>query len=248
MKPTRFAVAALVALVVLVATACGGSDQSVPDNAVAVVDGVPVTKADLDGLIARAKATYKTQKRAFPKAGTAEYQSLQTQAVAFLVQRAEYDNRAAELKLTVTDKEIDARIDQVKKQSFGGSQSKLDKQLKEQGYTKESLRADIRAQLLSEKIYDSVTKDAKVTDADIAKYYQQNKSQYSQAESRDVRHILVKTKAQANMIYDKIKAGGDFAALAKKYSTDPGSKDNGGKLTIIRGQTVAPFDTTAFLL
>ena len=207
-----------------------------------------MTKTDLEGLLARAKATYKTQKRAFPKAGTAEYQSLQTQAVAFLVQRAEYDNRAAELKLTVTDKEIDARIDQVKKQSFGGSQAKLDKQLKEQGYTKESLRADIKAQLLSEKIYDAVTKDAKVTDAEIAKYYQQNKSQYSQAESRDVRHILVKTKAQANKIYDMIKAGGNFAALAKKYSTDPGSKDNGGKLTIIRGQTVAPFDTTAFLL
>ena len=72
----------------------------------------------------------------------------------------------------MTDKEIDARIDQVKKQSFGGSQAKLDKQLKEQGYTTESLRDDIRAQLLSEKIYDSVTKDAKVSDADIAKYYQ----------------------------------------------------------------------------
>ena len=152
MKPTRIAVAALVALVVLVATACGGSDQSVPDDAVAVVDGVPVTKTDLEGLLARAKATYKTQKRAFPKAGTTEFQSLQTQAVAFLVQRAEYDNRAAELKLTVTDKEIDARIEQIKKQSFGGSQAKLDKQLKQQGYTKESLRADIKAQLLSEKI------------------------------------------------------------------------------------------------
>ena len=248
MKPTRIVVAALVALVVLVATACGGSDQSVPDDAVAVVDGVPVTKTDLEGLLARAKATYKTQKRAFPKAGTTEFQSLQTQAVAFLVQRAEYDNRASELKLTVTDKEIDARIEQVKKQSFGGSQAKLDKQLKQQGYTKESLRADIKAQLLSEKIYDAVTKDAKVSDADIAKYYQQNKSQYSQAESRDVRHILVKTKVQANKIYDELKAGGNFAALAKKYSTDPGSKDNGGKLTIIRGQTVAPFDTTAFLL
>jgi len=248
MKPTRIAVAALVALVVLVATACGGSDQSVPSDAVAVVDGVPVTKTDLEGLLGRAKATYKTQKRAFPKAGTPDYQSLQTQAVAFLVQRAEYDNRAEELKLTVTDEEIDARIDQVKKQSFAGSQAKLDKQLKEQGYTKASLRADIRAQLLSEKIYDSVTKDAKVTDADIAKYYQQNKSQYSQAESRDVRHILVKTKAQADKIYAQLKAGASFATLAKKYSQDPGSKDNGGKLTITRGQTVAPFDTTAFQL
>jgi len=248
MKPTRIAAAVLVVLVVIVATACGSSSSSVPSDDVAVVDGTPVTKAQLDGLIARAKATYKAQKRAFPKAGTAEYQSLQTQAVAYLVQRAEYDNRGADLKLTVTDKEIDARIDQVKKQSFGGSQAKFDKQLKQQGYTTESLRSEIRAQLLSEKIYNSVTKNAKVTDAQIAQYYKENKAQYSQAESRDVRHILVKTKAQADKIYNQLKAGADFAALAKKYSQDPGSKDNGGKLTIIRGQTVAPFDTTAFLL
>ena len=66
----------------------------------------------------------------------------------------------------MTDKEIDDRIDQIKKQSFGGSQKKLDAQLKAQGYTTASFRADIKAQLLSEKIYDEVTKDAKVTDAD----------------------------------------------------------------------------------
>ena len=250
MKPMRLAAVVLVALAVLVATACGSSSdkQSVPENAVAVVDGTTVTKSELDALLARAQKTYKAQKRAFPKAGTAEYQALQTQAVAFLVQRAEYNNRAADLKLTVTDKEITDRINQIKTQSFGGSQAKLDAQLKAQGYTPESLKADIKAQLISEKIYASVTKDAKVSDADITKYYNQNKSQYQTGESRDVRHILVKSKAQANKIYDQLKAGASFAALAKKYSIDPGSKNNGGKLTIVRGQTVAPFDATAFNL
>ena len=93
-----------------------------------------------------------------------------------------------------------------------------------------------------------MTKDVKVTDAEIAKYYAENKSQYQVAESRDVRHILVKTKAEADKIYDEIKAGGDFGALAKKYSLDTESKATGGKLTITRGQTVAPFDTAAFLM
>lgn len=248
MKPIRVVVTLLVVLAVAVASACGGSDKSVPASAVAVVDGTEVTKADLDALLARAKKSYTSQKRAFPKAGTTEYQSLQTQAVAFLVQRAEYDKQAESLKLTVTDKEIQARIDQVKKQYFAGSQAKLDKQLKQQGYTPESFRTDIEAQLLSEKIYNDVTKGVTVTDAQIAKYYAENKSQYEVAESRDVRHILVKTKAQADKIYSQIKGGADFAALAKKFSLDPGSKANGGKLTITRGQTVAPFDTTAFLL
>ena len=250
MKPTRVILPVLVVLAVLVAAACGSSnDQSVPADAVAVVDGAPVTKASLDALLVRAKKSYTTQKRAFPKAGTAEYQALQTQAVAFLVQRAEYDKQAGELKITVTDKELQARIDQVKKQYFKGNQVLLDKRLKEQGYTADSFQADIRAQVLSEKIYDEVTKKgATVTDAQVTKYYNENKAQYNVAESRDVRHILVKTKPEADKIYVQIKAGGDFAALAKKYSLDPGSKANGGKLTITRGQTVAPFDKAAFLL
>jgi parvulin-like peptidyl-prolyl isomerase len=45
-----------------------------------------------------------------------------------------------------------------------------------------------------------------------------------------------------------LKAGGDFAKLAKKYSKDPGSAAQGGKLTITKGQTVAPFDKVAFSL
>ena len=248
MKPIRIAFVVLVSLIVLVAAACGSSKQGVPADAVAVVDGTPVPKTELDALLARAKKSYTTQKRAFPKAGTAEYQALQTQAVAFLVQRAEYEKQAATLKIAVTDKETQDRVDKVKKQYFGGSQVKLDKQLNVQGYTPESFRADIEAQLLSEKIYDKVTTDAAVTDAAIAKYYADNKTQYVVAESRDVRHILVKTKAEGDKIYTELKSGGDFAALAKKYSLDPGSKNNGGKLTITRGQTVAAFDQTAFLL
>ncbi len=82
----------------------------------------------------------------------------------------------------------------------------------------------------------------------MTKYYNENKSQYEVPESREVRHILVKTKTQADDLYKQLEAGADFAVLAKKYSLDPGSKDNGGKLTITRGQTVAPFDATAFLL
>jgi foldase protein PrsA len=108
------------------------------------------------------------------------------------------------------------------------------------------VRNDIRAQVLSEKIFEAVTKDVKVTDAEIEKHYAQNKEQFSTAESREVRHILVKTRAKAQDLRSQIVAGGDFAALAKQHSTDTGSKDNGGKLTINRGQTVAPFDKQAF--
>ena len=63
-----------------------------------------------------------------------------------------------------------------------------------------------------------------------------------------MRHILVKTKAEADAIHSQLQSGGDFAAIAKEKSLDPGSKDQGGKLTVTRGQTVAAFDKAAFAL
>jgi foldase protein PrsA len=232
----------------LVAAGCGGGSDKVPDDAVAVVDGQTVSKSDFNALIDQARKSYKTQKREFPKAGSQEYQTLKNQAVQFLVQRVEFEQQAEDLDIEVTDKQVDARLAQIKKQYFGGDAKKYEKQLKDQGLTDKQVRSDIRAQIVSEQIFNKVTKDAKVDDKAIADYYEKNKAQYSQPESREVRHILVKTRAQADDIYQQLKDGADFSVLAKKYSQDTGSKSTGGKLTISKGQTVAPFDQTAFLL
>lgn len=241
-----FAAAALAGLT-LVAAGCGDTDE-VPAGSVAVVDGTAITKSSLDGLLTRAKKSYASQKRQFPKAGTPEYQSLQTQAVAYLVQREEYAREAEELGIEVTDAEIDKKVADIRKQFFSDDEKKFQAGLKDQGYTIEALRDDARAQLVSEGIYKSITSDEKVSDAEVRKYYDDNIDRYKVAESREVRHILVKTKAEADKLHAELVAGADFAALAKQSSTDPGSKDQGGKLTITRGQTVAPFDKAAFSL
>jgi len=240
--------AALLAILALVAVGCTGDTDEVPADAVAVVDGTTITRQSLDELLARAKKSYTAQKRDFPKAGTPEYQSLQTQAVAFLVQREEYAREAETLDVTVTDAQIAKKVDEVKTQYFAGDQAKFEKGLADQGYTVAALREDIQSQLVTEGIYAKVTKDVKVSDADLKSYYAENKKNYSVAESRDVRHILVKTKAQADKLQDQLEGGADFAVLAKQSSLDPGSKNEGGKLTITRGQTVEPFDKAAFSL
>jgi parvulin-like peptidyl-prolyl isomerase len=247
MKITRVLLLPALLLALLVA-GCGGGSESVPADAVAVVDGDEVAKSDYDALITQARKSYTNQKRDFPKAGTPEFQTLKNQAVSFLVQREQFEQQAAELDVEVTDKQVEARLEQIKKQYFSGDSKKYEEQLKDQGLSDRQVRADIRAQLVSEKIFNAVTKDVKVSDAEVQAYYEKNEEQFSTPESREVRHILVKTKALAEQLAAELRAGADFAALAKKHSTDTGSKESGGKLTITRGQTVAPFDKQAFAL
>jgi len=246
----QFPILLLAALVAVLAAGCGSSSgpKSVESDSVAVVGDQPVTKVAFTALIAQAKKSYTAQKRPFPKQGTQQYKTLQDQAIQYLIQREEFEQKAGDLGVDVSDGQVDKRLTQIKKQYFGGSDPKYRKQLKAQGLTEAQVRDDIRAQLISEGIFKKVTNNVKVTDADAKAYYTSHLSQYSQPESRDVRHILVNSKKLADDIEGQLKSGGNFAALAKKYSKDPGSAAQSGKLTVSRGQTVPPFDKAAFSL
>jgi foldase protein PrsA len=249
MKLLRLSPVALLLVVALFAAGCGGgSKKSVPSDSVARVGDDTITKSQFNDLLAGAKRTYKARKTAFPKPGTTQYKQLQDQAMQYLVQQSELEQKAKDLGITVTDKDVDARLKQIKKQYFGGKESEYQKQLKAQGLTEPQLRLDLHAQILSEKLYKKVTSGVTVTDAAITSYYNANKSQYGTAESRDVRHILVNNKKLADQLESQLKGGASFASLAKKYSKDPGSAKQGGKLTITKGQTVPEFDKEAFAL
>lgn len=100
-----------------------------------------------------------------------------------------------------------------------------------------------------------------VTDAEMEAYYNQHKDQYTVKDQVKVRHILIQVpagaspaidaaaKAKAEGILKQIRGGADFAELAKKYSDDPGSKDQGGELGYLQhGATVPEFDKAAFSL
>lgn len=239
----------LLVLVALVAAGCGSDgEESVPADAVAVVDGAEVPKAEFDALMGQARSSYEAQKREFPKAGTPEYATLRNQAVAFLVQRVQFEQQAEELGVEVTEKQVADRLAQIKKQYFGGDEKKYVAQLRQQGLSEGQVKRDIRAQLLQEALFKKVTEGVRVSEREVEAYYGKNKGQYGQPESREVRHILVASRAKAQRLYAQLKGGADFAALARRHSTDPGSKDQGGKLTVSKGQTVPEFDRTAFLL
>jgi len=100
------------------------------------------------------------------------------------------------------------------------------------------------------KMVESMT----VTDAQLRAAYASSMDSFRTPERVKVRHILLMTQgksdadkkaalAKAQDLLKQVKAGADFAELAKKNSQDPGSAANGGDLGfIVRGQTVAPFE------
>jgi parvulin-like peptidyl-prolyl isomerase len=245
---------ALVSLVVtLLAAGCGGgggSTGSLKSDDVLVVGGQHVSKDDLDVMMTRARKSYEANKQKFPKPGTAEFLSLQGQAVTYLLQRAELAERAEDIGVHVSDKQVDDRVNLVKKQSYGNDEKKFEAALAQQGLTVDQYKVFEKFQIISEEVYKKLTDKVHVSDAAIKDYYEKNRSVYKQKESRDVRHILVNKESLANQIQSQLVAAHEknFAKLAKKYSKDPSSAANGGKLTIVRGQTVPPFDKTAFSL
>jgi foldase protein PrsA len=234
----------------LLAASCGGGGggSSISKEDAAVVGGEHITHADLDQRLHQAECSYRLQKRAFPKAGSPEYQAIQSQILQSLVQRLELQQKAPGLGATVSAKQVEDQLKQLKKQYFGGSEKRYRAELKRQCVTDAEVRTDLRANLLSNAIYRKVTGGVKVTDAEVRAYYDGHPTVYTQPQSRVVRHILVKNKGTADKLYARLKGGADFAALAKKYSQDPGSKSQGGRLTITKGQTVPEFDKVAFAL
>jgi parvulin-like peptidyl-prolyl isomerase len=244
-----FALLALLATLTLALAACGGGESGgVPADAIAVVGEDEVPKEDFDALMARAQKSYENQKREFPKAGTPEYQDLKTRAVSFLVQRYRFLQEAEERGIEVSDEEVQERLDQIKKDNFEDDQKKFDEALEREGLTIDDAKAEVRYQLLQEKLFEDVTKDIEATDEEIEKYYEENKAQFTQPASRDVRHIVVKTKAKADALYAQLEDGADFAQLARANSTDKGSAKQGGKIPVQKGSTVPPFDKAAFSL
>ena len=146
-----------------------------------------------------------------------------------------------------------------------GSQEALNRQMKAVGMTMAELRAKVTQEDTAQAVLTREL-NVTVTDAEVKQFYDGHPADFEQPEMAHVRHILLMTmdpvaraplsadqqQAKHKQIDDllkRIQGGADFAALAKQYSEDPGSKDNGGELPAFsRGQMVPEFEAAAFSL
>jgi foldase protein PrsA len=166
-----------------------------------------------------------------------QYKALQQQVLGFLISSDWVIGEAEEMGVKVSDREVVKHFNQLKKQQFP-KEAEFQKFLSSTGQTVSDLLLRVKLSMLSTKIQEKVAKTHKnVTEADVAKYYNEHKSQYGQPERRDLRVVLTKTEAQAKQAKSEIESGKSFASVAKSKSIDPTSKNTGGELPgVVKGE------------
>lgn len=193
----------------------------------------PFPAAAVNGNVIWAKSYYQQlsyirQFSAKTKQPIPDPATLRKQIIDQLVETKILEIQAQKYNVKVTSKDVDDAYQKIVSQSGGASEVK--KVLTElYGMTESDFKGLVRQQVLKEKIQNNVIQQVKAA------------------------HILIKDQNTANDVAARAKKGEDFTALAKQYSEDTKSKDNGGELGwLARGQLVInntplpEFDQAAF--
>ncbi len=188
-----------------------------------------------------------------------EYETAVQQVMPQLVGIEIAKTYAQEEGITVSDEEVDKEIEEIKQQvgeqarASGqdlSDQEAFDQALEQNQISEDELRQDVRESLPVQEVQQRVAGNAEPSDEEIQEFYDENKTaQFTQPAQRCVRHILFNKDQQqkAEDVKAQLQDGGDFAALAKENSQDPGSAEKGGDLGCLgKGETVPPFEEAAF--
>ena len=170
-----------------------------------------------------------------------ESSAVAKQVLNQMVQQTLLEQYARDKKIDITQAQLDQREKETKAKFQPGQFEQI---VKQQGYTEQDIQNILKSQLILEK---ALAPQVNVSEADIKAYFDKNHAVFDKPEQIKARHILVADQNTANQVLAKVKAGGNWDALAKQYSTDPSSKDKGGDLGFFgRGQMVPQFQDAAF--
>lgn len=163
-------------------------------------------------------------------------------ALETLIQDQVITLEAEKQKVTASDAEVDAQYKKVETQ-YGGADA-LESALESNNMSKSDFKANLKTYVLASKM---IEKDLDTSDETLKAYLKENQSTFDTAAQVKASHILVEKKATATKIKKELDAGGDFAKLAKKYSTDTATKSKGGDLGYFtKSEMVEEFATQAF--
>jgi len=223
-----------------------------PTTVVAVVEGRDLLQGEIDEIVDRALSMNEGR---IPPERLSEFRQMLVQrATEELIVQMILEHEADRRNIAVNREEIE----RAKGRLPLPPGKSLEEALADQGMTVERLERELTRALKIRSLFDAAVPADDVTDQKVKEYYDTHRERFAVQEQVTARHILVQVpegstdaekavrKAKAESIRKELIDGGDFGALAKEYSDDPGSKDNGGVYTFHRGQMVKPFEDAAF--
>jgi parvulin-like peptidyl-prolyl isomerase len=226
------------------------------DPDIVTATGFTIKRSELDQVVSGAKANAAAQGQQLPQGFDASVLN-QLISIQLLLQKATDADRLAG--------KADADLQYTNLVKRFGSDAALQRQLAAVGMTLDQLRAKAVQEATAKAALKRVL-NVSVTDAEVSAYYSNHSADFEEPETVHARHILLLTvdtetrtplstntiaakRQQIDDLLKRVRAGEDFAALAKQYSEDPGSKDNGGDLPPFpRGQMMPEFEAAAFSL
>jgi foldase protein PrsA len=193
-------------------------------------------------------ATKKTvTEEALKKQCETQYKGLSQEVLGFLISSQWVIGEANSLGVKLSDKEVKKQFETIKTQQFPKA-AEFEKFLATSGQSVSDLLLRVKLNLLSTKIQAKILKQkSTVTQAQIAKYYNENQSRFTVQEKRNVAIIRTKTEAAAQSAKKEVESGKSFASVAKSVSTDLVTKNSGGLLSeVVKGQEEATLDAAIF--
>jgi foldase protein PrsA len=165
----------------------------------------------------------------------------------FLILEKWVTGEAEDQGVSVSAATADKEFETAKKQSFPKEKDFQDF-LKQSGMTLADAKFQVRFNTVYRKLREKAVKGAdKVTDEAVRKFYAKNKARFATPATRDLRVVLTKTEGRANEAKRALESGQSWTTVAKRYSIDQASKDQGGSLLgIAKGTQEKSFDTAIF--
>jgi peptidyl-prolyl cis-trans isomerase C len=161
--------------------------------------------------------------------------------------------------ITVADADVDTQIGKIRQQFK--TEEEFKSALQQRSLTLEEVKTETRTEILVNKTLEAeILPKVSVAQADLDAYYQANPDQFKAPEKIRASHILIpvnssmtdaqkaEARAQADGILKRVRAGEDFATLAKQYSKDSSAQSGGDLNYFERGRMLPPFEQAAFAL
>jgi foldase protein PrsA len=205
--------------------AAAASAAPAPDKVLVQVNGVPIRRSEvIDRVLQRYGA----------------------QALDEMIDETLLRQAAKDYGVKPDEKEVERRLDKLQAQF--GSRALFLSQLEQAGSSVSKLKEQLADEVVRERLVIKAEK-LSVDDADLKKAFEKNKDSLATPEAVHLRHILVKTKDEADGLVQQIKDGADFGTLAREHSLAASGKAAGGDYGFVgRGMLPDEIESIAFAM